>query len=142
MVQKPPYDVICDNCGLIMGFIGYSSVFDGNPMFDCPKCCHTIRVKPKMSDYKEVNKFVNVMNSLNHFLTVKNQRYGDSALNPLKIFSKFDEELGGIGQRIDDKLSRINNSDTLRKNDVVDLAGYLILVMLKMGWEDFEDLLD
>jgi hypothetical protein len=87
-----------------------------------------------------MSKFSLVLASLNHFLDVKNERYGDSALSPLHIFNKEGEM--GIEQRIDDKLSRIKNSKELRKNDVVDLAGYLILLCLRQGWENFDELLD
>jgi len=44
--------------------------------------------------------------------------------------------------RIDDKLSRIKNSEELRKNDVVDLMGYLVLLCIKKGWMNFKDLID
>ena len=32
--------------------------------------------------------------------------------------------------------------ESLRKNDVVDLAGYLVLLMVEQGWDDFGDMLD
>jgi hypothetical protein len=64
----------------------------------------------------------------------KNRKYGDSALDPVKIFHK-----GNAGDalrvRIDDKLSRINNQQEDEDEDVIDdLIGYLILykVYLKM----------
>lgn len=75
------------------------------------------------------------------FLRAKNVKYGNSALDPMKIFSKQDAE-SQLYNRIDDKLSRIKNSSELRKNDVVDLIGYLILLCVKKGWTNFEDLLD
>lgn len=87
-----------------------------------------------------MGKFSKIFQALEHFLDVKNQRYGDSALTPLQVFNK--GKIGGIEQRIDDKLSRIKNSTELRKNDVVDLAGYLILIMAREGWDDFNELLD
>jgi hypothetical protein len=57
----------------------------------------------------------------------KNRKYGDSALDPVKIFHK-----GNAGDalrvRIDDKLSRINNQQEDEDEDVIDdLIGYLIL---------------
>jgi len=39
----------------------------------------------------------------------KNLAYGDSALNPLRVFSKADAG-AGLRVRIDDKLSRIRNT--------------------------------
>ena len=77
------------------------------------------------------------------FLRAKNLKYKDSALNPIKIFSKF-KELGdtGLGFRMDDKLSRFDNSDILRKNDVVDTVGYLMLICIHMNWMDLRDQID
>lgn len=62
----------------------------------------------------------------------KNEQYGDSALNPIRMFSKADAE-GGIRIRIDDKLSRLaSRDDRLESEDDVidDLIGYLILLKL------------
>jgi hypothetical protein len=57
----------------------------------------------------------------------KNLAYGDSALNPLRIFSKADAG-AGLRVRIDDKLSRIRNQGFDDSEDTLqDLIGYLIL---------------
>ncbi len=72
---------------------------------------------------------------------IKNERYGNSALNPLVIFCKEPSDIQ-IKSRLDDKLSRIKNSTELRKNDVCDLMGYLALLMISQGWTDFDDLID
>jgi len=82
------------------------------------------------------------LNSFKEFLLEKNRRYGNSALEPIKIFAKDIPDIAGILVRIDDKLSRIRNAEALRKNDVVDLIGYLMLLCVKNGWTDFRDLLD
>lgn len=79
--------------------------------------------------------------NLADFLTEKNKRYGNSALEPLKVFSKTDN-ISGILVRADDKLSRIKNSSELRRNDVIDLVGYLVLLSIAKGWTDFNDLID
>ena len=42
-------------------------------------------------------------------LLEKNAKYGDSALTPIQVFSKLDSE-EAICARIDDKMSRIQNS--------------------------------
>jgi len=76
-----------------------------------------------------------------NFLLEKNRRYGDSALNPIQVFSNESAE-EQIRARLDDKLRRIKNSDELRKNDVSDLFGYTALLMISKGWLEFEDLLD
>ena len=74
-------------------------------------------------------------------LLEKNKRYGNSALEPINIYS-YENSLTAIGVRIDDKLSRIRNSVCMRKNDTADLIGYLILLCIKMEWIEFEDLID
>jgi len=71
----------------------------------------------------------------------KNMKYGDSALHPIKVFSKLGTE-NSLLQRIDDKLSRVKNSEELRKNDVADLMGYLVLLCIDKGWTDFEEFKD
>lgn len=60
-------------------------------------------------------------------LVEKNRKYGNSALEPKRIFSKSDT-LEQINVRIDDKLSRIANMKEDEDEDVeLDLIGYLIL---------------
>jgi hypothetical protein len=78
---------------------------------------------------------------LSKFLSHKNIRYGNSAMQPQRIFSKAtpDEQLL---VRMDDKISRIRNTYEMRKNDIVDLMGYLVLYCVSRGWTDFEDLID
>lgn len=91
--------------------------------------------------FPELSKFERVGLSIGSLVLEKNKRYGDSALNPLRIFSQLSNE-EGLKVRLDDKLSRIKNSHPLRKNDVADLIGYLILYSLSQKWEDFSDLID
>jgi hypothetical protein len=60
-------------------------------------------------------------------LLEKNRKYGDSALNPKRIFSRADPA-EQLNVRIDDKLSRIANQQPDEDEDVdLDLIGYLIL---------------
>ena len=82
-----------------------------------------------------------VLESLKEFLLEKNKRYGNSALNPVKVFSKADSG-ASILIRIDDKISRIKNSSEIRKNDITDLMGYLVLLSVSNGWFDFNELID
>jgi hypothetical protein len=76
-----------------------------------------------------------------NFLVEKNRRYGSSATEPMRVFSKA-KASDGILVRLDDKLSRIKNSDKLRKNDVSDLIGYLMLLCVANDWTSFDELLD
>ena len=87
-----------------------------------------------------------VTEGIRKFLTEKNKRYGNSALEPLGIFSSHvkgeNQALDNILVRLDDKLSRVKNTTELRKNDIADIIGYLILLCINQGWEDFSDLID
>jgi hypothetical protein len=76
---------------------------------------------------KEIEK---VAKQVSDLLIAKNKSYGDSALNPSRIFSKSDS-VEQLLVRIDDKLSRIKNGhDWPGDNDIDDLLGYLILLKI------------
>ena len=63
-------------------------------------------------------------------LIEKNISYGNSALEPIRIFSKADST-EQIRVRIDDKLNRIQNDQAFPgDNDIDDLIGYLILLKI------------
>jgi hypothetical protein len=81
--------------------------------------------------------------NFSEFLKEKNKRYGDSVINPVKVFSKV-EPTNKACIRLDEKLQRIMNNDTseLRKNDVCDTFGYLALLMIDKGWLNFEEMID
>lgn len=93
----------------------------------------------KLTDTQE--KIKQVCDNLKEFLLEKNRRYGDSALNPIRIYSKADTK-EQILVRIDDKLNRIRNKKELRKNDLVDNIGYHILLLVHEDWTTFDELLD
>jgi hypothetical protein len=68
-----------------------------------------------------------VCDTIKELLLAKNKRYGDSALNPVRVFSKANP-LEQLKVRIDDKLSRLKNAQDDEDEDVVnDLLGYLVL---------------
>lgn len=72
-------------------------------------------------------KIIEVISELKELLLEKNRKYGDSALSPVRIFSKSDH-LEQIRVRIDDKLSRIISAQLDEDEEVInDLLGYLIL---------------
>jgi hypothetical protein len=79
-----------------------------------------------------------VLKSLTLLMQYKNRKYGGSALVPVNVLSK-GSTLEKLLARADDKIARIQNSTTLRKNDVCDLMGYLVLICAKQGWSDFTD---
>jgi hypothetical protein len=76
-------------------------------------------------------KVVEVLNQIEQMLIEKNQKYGNSALEPIGVFSKLSPR-EGLLIRIDDKLKRIKNG-SLDKDDedvVNDLIGYLVLLKI------------
>lgn len=71
-----------------------------------------------------------ISKEVSDLLIAKNKSYGDSALNPTRVFSKADA-VEQLLVRIDDKLSRIKNGyDWPGDNDIDDLIGYLILLKI------------
>ena len=69
-------------------------------------------------------------------LIEKNISYGNSALNPARIFSTADST-EQIKVRIDDKLNRIkNNKGFAGDNDIDDLIGYLVLYKIAKAKTD------
>ena len=63
-------------------------------------------------------------------LNTKNNKYGNSALEPMRVFSKA-SNLEQLYVRIDDKLSRIRNNPDNEDEDVLDdLIGYLLLLKI------------
>lgn len=74
-----------------------------------------------------------VCDEIKALLLEKNLKYGDSALNPKRIFSKADT-IEQLNVRIDDKLSRIATLDDPNDEDTeADLIGYLILRRVARG---------
>jgi hypothetical protein len=71
-------------------------------------------------------------------LISKNADYGDSATNPVNIFSS-GNAVDSLCARIDDKISRIKQKGIYDKTEdsVKDLTGYLILLIIAL--RDQED---
>ncbi len=68
-----------------------------------------------------------ICDQLKELLLEKNRKYGDSALNPVRVFSNA-SPLEQIKVRLDDKLSRLRNQQNDEDEDVLtDLIGYLVL---------------
>lgn len=62
-----------------------------------------------------------------NMLVEKNRAYGNSALDPVRVFSKASAE-EQLLVRIDDKLSRLARGSDAGEDVVLDLLGYLILL--------------
>lgn len=72
-----------------------------------------------------------ILDDIRDMLVSKNEKYGNSALEPLGVFSQLSAK-EGLLIRIDDKLKRIKNG-SLDKDDedvVNDLIGYLVLLKI------------
>ena len=73
------------------------------------------------------HKILNSCLEVAQMLIEKNISYGNSALEPIRIFSTADST-EQLKVRIDDKLNRVkNNQGFAGDNDIDDLIGYLIL---------------
>jgi hypothetical protein len=69
-----------------------------------------------------------ICDEIKSMLLEKNRKYGNSALDPIRIFSKADAK-EQIRVRIDDKLSRLRSLQSDETEDVIsDLIGYLVLL--------------
>ena len=79
-------------------------------------------------------KIHEIMGAMKDLLLYKNQKYGDSAINPEKIFYKGDST-SSILIRLNDKIGRVkaNPDDKPRVNDVCDIIGYCTLLLISMG---------
>jgi hypothetical protein len=71
-----------------------------------------------------------IMGRLENMLIEKNRAYGDSALDPVRVFSK-ESAVEQIYVRIDDKLSRVQRGHEYPGDDTIfDLVGYLVLLLV------------
>lgn len=78
-------------------------------------------------DAEEVSqKIIEECRKIAEILVAKNKAYGNSATDPLRIFSKADR-IEQLNVRIDDKLSRIYRGNDITEDAELDLIGYLIL---------------
>ena len=79
-------------------------------------------------------KIHEIMGAMKDLLLYKNQKYGDSAINPKGVFYKGDST-NSILIRLDDKIGRVmsNTEEKPRVNDVCDIIGYCTLLLISMG---------
>lgn len=73
-----------------------------------------------------------VCDEIADLLITKNRQYGNSALDPMRVFSKADP-IEQIKVRIDDKLSRLARGQMETEDAVKDLMGYLVLLRIAEG---------
>jgi len=68
-----------------------------------------------------------VLQEIGDMLVEKNRAYGNSALDPVRIFSKA-TDVEQILVRIDDKLSRLARGSAAGEDVEMDLMGYLVIL--------------
>lgn len=89
-------------------------------------------------------KISGVCDDIKELLIHKNRKYGNSALQPNRIFSKC-SATEQLLVRIDDKLNRIMKGAGLLTSDedvVNDLIGYLVLLKISMESDKQNEILD
>ncbi len=67
--------------------------------------------------------------SVTSMLLQKNLAYGDSAIDPVRVFSKASPE-EQVLVRLDDKLSRLARGSAAGEDVTLDLLGYLVLLRI------------
>lgn len=114
----------CPGCGLDSPLDTWASHNITNPIEE------PMHKEAKLTDTQ--NEIAAVCTELRDLLLEKNRKYGDSALNPKRIFSKADA-VEQIKVRLDDKISRLMNQQNDDDEDVVmDLMGYLVLLRVAL----------
>lgn len=98
-----------------------------------------------LDDITETQKKIKeICDEIAKLLIDKNKKYGNSALEPKNIFYKGNAE-NSILIRLDDKIGRIiNTNDGIRTNDIVDIIGYLVLLLISkdINLEEIQKLKD
>ena len=86
-----------------------------------------------MNDLENIRLLISEhCDEVKEMLLEKNRKYGDSAFNPLRLFSKADP-LEQLKVRLDDKFSRLLNMAEDENEDVVkDIIGYLIIYKIQL----------
>lgn len=99
---------------------------------------------PEFYDNETQKKIKEICDEIAELLIDKNKKYGNSALEPKNIFYKGNAE-NSILIRLDDKIGRItNNNGEIRTNDIVDIIGYLVLLLIfkNVNLEEIQKLKD
>ncbi len=90
-------------------------------------------------DKKDMHQSIKeTSNELREFLLAKNQQYGNSVGNPIRVFAKEHGTQELLRIRMDDKLSRLARGNDSMESDedvIKDLAGYCILLLIAMREE-------
>lgn len=115
------------------------------PLFVRRAVANALRIIEKSEECPAGGQIVMATQFVAELLLDKNKKYGNSALEPVRVFSEADT-LEQIRVRQDDKLSRLMADDVDDSEDAkTDLLGYFVLelaaVFLRAG-EEMDDLLE
>ncbi len=92
-------------------------------------CSHTPEPKTvAQPDFED--DLAHVLENLRTMLLAKNEAYGNSALDPVRIFARDLSTDAQIRVRIDDKLSRLARGQAAGEDVIADLMGYLVLLRI------------
>ena len=100
----------------------------------------SIVLEENMTMTKTQEEIAAICEDIKELLLYKNKQYGDSALNPSRIFSKA-SAVEQLLVRIDDKLNRIKKGAGLVGEDedvIQDLIGYLVLLKIGLNHQKAE----
>ena len=111
---------------------------------DIDKMCVEYGLKaPEPPDLLGTKPLLEACASLGKFLEAKNQKYGNSVNEPIQVFGPQMSPEAAFYVRMNDKISRITNGpEEPRENDLVDLAGYIMLLLARRGCIDYSHLID
>jgi len=93
------------------------------------------RISTLVARMTTAEKIAAKCDGIREMLVEKNQKYGDSALHPVRVFSRGTSH-EAIRVRIDDKLSRIHAGVIDDEDTILDLVGYLILLLIARDQKD------
>lgn len=107
------------------------SNWEGLPDGWTPQQGFDIIAEALWADDTSQHRIAEVGIALTTLLILKNQRYGDSALDPISVFAQGLTKRQRMAVRMDDKINRIKNGLGTQGGDGehpgIDLAGYLVL---------------
>lgn len=142
MVSEPDHVATCPECGKVdydkcsgpTGVLGVEVTVHlfREPSAQSPldRFMATLIGDPRDDLEEEQRRIAAKFLQLADMVLARNRRYGGAALNPVRIFSDVDPEVG-IRLRLDDKMSRIRAGAADEDEDpIADAIGYMVLLLV------------
>ncbi len=95
--------------------------------------------KTETQTEQQTTSIKSVLSGIDKLLEYKDRKYGNASSKDRVIV--FGNKCS-FGPVLDNKLNRVASGEELLKNDLVDIAGYLILTLREKGWDDFSEFMD